>query len=287
MPIETLRNDSVRHTDPARRIRFAMPHTTEITQAKPTLLKALFDRDGYISLDNVTTAGELTQIGTLLDPLFARFDSLGELAIELSGAHRAGTPLRSPEINQPSVLEPRLKATPVFERCRHIARELLGAPAGFLFDHAIYKLPRSHAPTHWHQDQAYAHAPIPLRSIHFWIPLQAATIENGCMWYIPGSHCTGLIPHIEVSKRYAASSDHSLGSTLALSNVDETKARACPVAAGGVAIHHPLTIHCAGANQSDEYRRAWILQFGAYGRWRFRLHPRCIVDRVIRSLGRR
>ena len=263
-----------------------MSHAAGLTSAVPGLLKTQFDRDGYLSLSNFTTAGELDHIGSLLDPLFARFDSLGELAIELSGAHRAGSPLRSPEINQPSVLERRLRDTPIFERCRVIARELLNAPAGFLFDHAIYKLPQSDAPTHWHQDQAYAHVPIPLRSIHFWIPLQAATIENGCMWYIPGSHRRGLVQHVEVSKRFAASSEHSLGSTLALANVDETKAWPCPVPAGGVAIHHPLTFHCAGANKSNEYRRAWILHFGAYGRWRFRLHPRCIADRVKRSLAR-
>lgn len=105
------------------------------------------------------------------------------------------------------------------------------------------------------------------------------------MLYIPGSHRRGFIPHTEVSKRYAASSNRSLGSTLALANVDETEARPCPVTAGGVAIHHPLTFHCAGANLTNEYRRAWILQFGAYGKWRYRLHPTCIADRVKRALG--
>ena len=262
-----------------------MSQAAASTGAMPRLLKTQFDRDGYLSLDNITTAAELAHVGSLLDPLFARFDSLGELAIELSGAHRAGTPLRSPEINQPAALEPRLKETQVFGRCRAIARELLGAPAGFLFDHAIYKLPQSDAPTHWHQDEAYSQRPIPLRSIHFWIPLQTATIDNGCMSYIPGSHLRGRVRHTEVTKRFAASSDRSLGSTLAIENVDTTQACPCPVAAGGVAIHHPLTFHCAGANRTDEYRRAWILHFGAYGKWRFRLHPTCIADRVQRSLG--
>jgi len=263
-----------------------MNYAAMSTSPEQQPLKTQFDRDGYLSLDNVATAAELAYIGSLLDPLFARFDSLGELAIELSGAHQAGSPLRSPEINQPAALEPRLKDTQVFTRCAAIARELLDAPVGFLFDHAIYKLPQSNAPTHWHQDEAYAHTPLALRSIHFWIPLQTATIENGCMSYIPGSHRRGLIPHIEVSKRYAASSNRSLGSTLALPDVDETEARPCPVSAGGVAIHHPLTFHCAGPNRTDEYRRAWILHFGAYGKWRYRLHPTCIADRVKRALGR-
>jgi len=262
-----------------------MSQAAVLTRIGPQSIKTQFDRDGYLELDQITSREELTHIRSLLDPLFARFDSLGDLAIELSGAHRAGSPLRSPEINEPAILEPALKNTQVFQRCRSIAREVLGAPAGFLFDHAIYKLPQSDAPTRWHQDQAYHHDAIPLRSIHFWIPLQDATIENGCMWYIPGSHRDGLVPHIEASKRFAASSDRRAGSTLAIANVDEAKAVPCPVRAGGVAIHHPLTFHYAGANRSNDYRRAWILHFGAYGKWRFLLHPKCIAARLRDAIG--
>lgn len=247
------------------------------TAADPpvALLKTLFDRDGYLSIDSLTTPADIVKIRSLLDPLFEKFDLLGERAIELSGAHRTGTPLRSPEINEPAMLAPALKSTLAFRRCSEIARELLGVPAGFLFDHAIYKLPNSNAPTAWHQDEVYSKLPIPLRSIHFWIPLQAATIENGCMWYIPGSHLSGLVPHRPCSPRYAASSSRELGTTLAIDGVDESRAVACPMPAGGVAVHHPLTMHYAGPNKTDGYRRAWILHFGAYGKWRYRLHPKC------------
>lgn len=262
-----------------------MSHTGTLSRLAQQSIKTRFDRDGYIALNDVTSREELIRIQSLLDPLFARFDSLGDLAIELSGAHRAGTALRSPEINEPAILQPALKETLVFQRCRAIARELLSAPVGFLFDHAIYKLPESDAPTRWHQDQAYSHQAIPLRSVHFWIPLQDATIENGCMWYIPESHRGGLVPHIEASKRFAAASDRRIGSTLTIAQVDETKAQPCPVPAGGVAIHHPLTFHYAGANRTHEARRAWILHFGAYGKWRFLLHPKCIAARVSRVLG--
>jgi hypothetical protein len=80
-------------------------------------------------------------------------------------------------------------------RCREIAQELLGVPVGYPFDHAIFKPPRNQTPTAWHQDGAYSHDPIPLRSIHFWIPLQAATESNGCMWFIPGSNRGEVLPH--------------------------------------------------------------------------------------------
>jgi len=262
-----------------------MSHAATVTTLDQPSIRAQYDRDGYLALNNITSAEEVARIRSLLDPLYARFDSLGDRAIELSGAHRSGTPLRSPEINDTATLAPALKKLRVFERCRAIASELLGAPAGFLFDHAIYKLPQSDAPTHWHQDEVYAHYPIPLRSVHFWIPLQEATVENGCMWYIPGTHDLGLVRHVEASKRYAGSSERGLGSTVAIPHVDETKAVPCPVPLGGIALHHPLTFHCAGANRSNDYRRAWILHFGAYGKWRYRLHPKCIAAKVRTTFG--
>src|SRR5690606_26537469 len=44
----------------------------------------------------------------------------------------------------------------------------------------------------WHQDELY----IPTRDrslIGAWIALDDATLENGCLWVIPGSHRTGYL----------------------------------------------------------------------------------------------
>jgi hypothetical protein len=42
--------------------------------------------------------------------------------------------------------------------------------------------------------------------------------------------------------------------TLAADNVDDSTAVACPLPTGGATVHHPLTLHYTGANQSDEHR---------------------------------
>lgn len=42
-----------------------------------------------------------------------------------------------------------------------------------------------------HQDANYLYTE-PNSIIGFWIPLQDATIENGCLWFIKGSHKEGL-----------------------------------------------------------------------------------------------
>lgn len=42
-----------------------------------------------------------------------------------------------------------------------------------------------------HQDATYLHTD-PISITGFWIPTEDATLENGCLWFIPGSHKNGL-----------------------------------------------------------------------------------------------
>jgi Phytanoyl-CoA dioxygenase (PhyH) len=240
------------------------------TRRNPESLAARFARDGFATIDRLSTPADIALIRTLLDPLFDRFDSLGDRAVDLASLYVRGAVVKSPEINETVSLEPRLRDTDTYRRCRQIAQELLRAPVGYQFDHAIYKPPHNQAPTPWHQDEAYNLEPIPLRSIHFWIPLQPATEENGCMWFVPGSHRGPLLEHYVASQR-------ARGGTLAARDVDVSNAVVCPLPIAGATIHHPLTLHYTGANQSDQYRRAWILHFGAYGKVRRLFHPKVVA----------
>ena len=239
-----------------------------------------FAENGFLTIQSLTTVQDIARIRSLLDPLFDRFTSLGERAVDLAGPQVPGVAPRSPEINEAVTLVPELRQTLAYARCREIARELLGVPVGYMFDHAIYKLPHNNASTPWHQDEAYSARAIPLRSMHFWIPLQEATVDNGCMWFIPGSHLGSVLPHHAAALRTAGPNQAPAGATIATNHVDPTKAVACPIPAGSATMHHPLTLHYTGANQTDDYRRVWILHFGAYGRARFLFHPKMIAARI-------
>jgi phytanoyl-CoA dioxygenase PhyH len=240
----------------------------------------LFKTYGFVRIESLTTAADIAQIRALLDPLFEKFESFGNHAVDLAGPALPGARPRSPEINEAIQFAPGLRKTQVFARCRDLARRILGVPVGYVFDHAIYKPPHNNAATAWHQDEGYNTAPIPLRAVHFWIPLQSVNIENGCMWFVPESHRGGLLPYHVAHVRSGGAKAHTKGATIAADNVDASRAVACPLALGGVTAHHPLTLHYTGPNQSDAYRRAWILHFGAYGRFRFRLHPKCVAARL-------
>jgi ectoine hydroxylase-related dioxygenase (phytanoyl-CoA dioxygenase family) len=133
------------------------------------------------------------------------------------------------------------------------------------YEMLIYKPPGHPHATPWHQDAAYAHSPhapagtpITLESIQFWVALDDADEENGCMHFVPGHHTRPLLAHRVASG--AASEDHRL---LVLvdpdAQLDLSRVVACPLPAGGATLHSYGTPHYTPPNRSaDRPRRAYI-----------------------------
>jgi hypothetical protein len=94
-------------------------------------LSGRFEHNGYAVLEALTTADDIARVRALLDPLFDKFDSLGERAFDLAGPLTAGGAPKSPEVNEAAVIEPRLRETLTYRRCRDVARRLLGVPVGY------------------------------------------------------------------------------------------------------------------------------------------------------------
>ena len=76
-----------------------------------------------------------------------------------------------------------------------IARYFLGADILLKYDSCFLKPARSGSATPWHQDNGLWRdgdtAPF-----NFWMALDPATIENGCLQMIPGSYKTEIVPHV-------------------------------------------------------------------------------------------
>ena len=247
-------------------------------QVSPTLAETAlavpdadrFDVDGFLAIPNAFRPSDALAARALLDPLFERFDELPSASTHDVGSDGTPGQRRSPEIQRPSELEPRLRESALFERCHEIARALLGPGAMFAGDHAIYKPPRMGRATGWHQDYAYSAGHELPRAVHLWVPLQDTPEAAGCMRFLPGSHHAGLVAHEQLvgsAKR----------ATLSIPAVDESKAVVCPLPLGGVTVHGPLTLHAAGNNTSADTRRAWVLHFHA---------PAPLVSRLRRAVSR-
>jgi hypothetical protein len=222
-----------------------------------TLTQAQVDRfheRGFLRLEAITSQEEVTRLQEVYDRLFEPGALIAERdRLELAGSPDA--PPALPQIVNPERYAPQLLKTVAYRNATRVAAQLLGddvKPAGM---HAIRKPAKDGAATPWHQDEAYWDPAYEHQGISIWIPLQPATLENGCMQFVPGSHHLGVQPHQLINP-----DSHGL-ELASLELVEE--AVACPLPPGGATIHFSRTLHYAGPNTSTEPRRALIMGFSA------------------------
>lgn len=114
-------------------------------------------------------------------------------------------------------------------------------------DQALYKPPFGN-PTGWHLDNPYWSFSSP-HSLSIWIALDDATRDNGCLYYLPGSHKTATYQNAGIGKNQA-DLFKVYPQWRSISSVG------CPCPAGSAVFHNGLTAHGAGANMTNKPRRA-------------------------------
>ncbi len=92
-------------------------------------------------------------------------------------------------------------------------------------------------------------------AISIWIALDDVTIQNGCMYYLPGSH------KVTDYKRNADTNDRVAALFEQYPQLKQCEARPAEMKAGWAGVHNGLTAHAAGPNMTPQWRRAMI---GAY-----------------------
>ncbi|MCG3179490.1 MAG: hypothetical protein BIFFINMI_01825 [Phycisphaerae bacterium] len=125
--------------------------------------------------------------------------------------------------------------------------DLIGRPVGLYTDQALLKPPRFGSEKPPHQDNEYFRVTPADGLVTAWLAVDDATVENGCMYYIPGSHKLGRVEHEAI-----ANTPH-----LVPKGCRREDAVAVPIGAGGVIFHHGWTLHFSTPNRSDKWRRAY------------------------------
>ncbi|MGH3488501.1 MAG: phytanoyl-CoA dioxygenase family protein [Actinopolymorphaceae bacterium] len=217
-----------------------------------------FHEQGFLALRSFISPDEVTRMRAIYDGLFSSRAGRAEgNQFDLAGPDEDDGEARLPQILKPSQYAPEILQSQTIERVEAVLLELLGPTAQRGGDHAINKPPRQGAETPWHQDEAYWDPALRYNSVSIWIPLQEATVDNGCMHFIAGSHKGDVIPH-----RPIGGDPRVHGLEAVPGNVDVSAAVACPLPPGGATIHHSRTVHYASANRSADHRRAYIIGGG-------------------------
>jgi hypothetical protein len=134
------------------------------------------------------------------------------------------------------------------------ASQLLDGPVRFWHDQLFCKPAHHGGVVAWHQDYSYWTRTKPMQHLTCWIALDDSTVDNGCLYYVPGSHKWELLPITGLAG--------DMNEIMTVLDEDQKKAfRPVPIELkrGQCSFHHPLTVHGSYENRSDRPRRATLV----------------------------
>lgn len=109
--------------------------------------------------------------------------------------------------------------------------------------------------TEWHQDRAVTLEEADrTRMVTCWLAVTDATVQNGCLQVIPGSHRGQMMPHCPNPQ--LGIPDEYIAKDIALP---------VPIKAGGAILFHPLTIHGSLPNTTANVRWSFDLRYNVTG----------------------
>jgi ectoine hydroxylase-related dioxygenase (phytanoyl-CoA dioxygenase family) len=134
------------------------------------------------------------------------------------------------------------------------ASQLLEGAVRFWHDQLFCKPAHHGGVVAWHQDYSYWTRTQPMEHLTCWIALDDSTRDNGCLYYVPGSHRWQLLPITGL-----AGNMEEIRTVLSPEQLERFKPVAAEVKRGQCTFHHPLMVHGSYENHSDKPRRATLV----------------------------
>ncbi|MGH7142991.1 MAG: phytanoyl-CoA dioxygenase family protein [Planctomycetota bacterium] len=231
------------------------PEAAQAAGALSPEARRRFLTDGCLLWENAVDGADLERLEGIYDRCFD--PATPGVRLKPLGGEDAGGRQLLPQVLFPSQTFPELRELALFERFRAAAAEIFQTPVVFRSEHMILKPAGYGVATPWHQDQAYHDPALDYRQINFWVPLQDATVESGCMQFVPGSHRGPVLPH-----EYLREGRDDTALVAQDQGYWSANGVALPCPRGGCTLHHSTMLHYAGPNTTGRARRAYILVFG-------------------------
>ena len=133
--------------------------------------------------------------------------------------------------------------------------DILGADVLGINTLFIFKAPRPGIGFPWHQDKYYFSKNfVTDTTVGTWQAIDEATVDNGCLWVIPGSH-----------RRRIAEHDRQTGAQqsefLLARNTDDRQGIAVEMKPGSVLWFHSHLLHKSIDNHSTAFRRCYVAHY--------------------------
>jgi ectoine hydroxylase-related dioxygenase (phytanoyl-CoA dioxygenase family) len=228
---------------------------------------AEYRRDGFLAMPDFLSAAELEHWREVVDAAMA--DDRAQ-----RGTPRTEVFTQRMQLRTTSAAVQELVEDP---QIGQLVAELEGIDAVRIYlDQALAKEPYS-MPTQYHLDLPWwafdsAHA------CTIWIALDDSTVENGCLYFVPGSQRLGLTTSGDLGP--------DLGAVFAAHPEAATPPTPCVLPAGGCSFHNGRTIHGAAANMTPGRRRAMTAAFMPDGvRFNGRRDVRVLGDEYLDTLS--
>ena len=219
-----------------------------------------YQTQGYLAMEGLLTPDEVESAKQALADLAHRRVWNEKVGVQEEPYYRSGgsderiddAELRIRKLWMFCQADARLAGMAASDRLTPLLDQLIQPGHRMIQDMALLKPPFHGAEKPWHQDTAYFDF-TPLGGvIGVWIALDEATVENGCMQVIPGSHLAGPAQHYHV--RDCQLKDGS---------VDPAQAVVVPLKPGGALFFSGLIHHGTPPNVSGDRRRALQFHYAA------------------------
>ena len=139
------------------------------------------------------------------------------------------------------------------EKVRGLAKDLAMEDSLLVQSMYIFKQPNIGGEVTCHQDSTFLYTD-PIDIVGLWFALEDATIENGCLWAIPGGHRHGL------KSRWLRTNEARMGfETYDATPWPENELVPLEVSKGSLILLHGLLPHRSFENRSPRSRHAYTL----------------------------
>jgi phytanoyl-CoA hydroxylase len=203
---------------------------------------AAYRRNGFLAVHDFLTAAELAHWRDVVDAAMA--DVHAQPGTSRKTVFTQRMQLRRTNTAAKRLIEDR--------QLGRLVSQLEGVSEVRIYlDQALVKEPYG-TPTQYHLDLPWWAFDSP-HACTMWVALDDSTLENGCLYFVPGSH------HLQLTA--AGDLGPDLGAVFAAHPEAASAPTPCPLPAGGCSFHNARIIHGAGANMTPGRRRAMTVAF--------------------------